>query len=191
MSYGFDNPALRYHVIDASGELASTVDIDLPAPVMLHDMGLTASRVVLFDLPVLFDLELALQGVSLPFRWRPDNGARVGLLPRAGTASDVVWIDVEPCFVYHPLNAFDDGDRVVIDLVVHDHAFAEDGEPVSDRPRLERWTIDPEARNGPHRDDRRPRHGVPTRRRTTHGPPPPLRLHDRRILGARPGRAGR
>ena len=129
MSYGFDNPALRYHVIDSAGELVSTVDIDLPAPVMLHDMGLTASRVVLFDLPVLFDLELALQSVALPFRWRPDNGARVGLLPRAGTASDVVWIDVEPCFVYHPLNAFDDGDRVIIDLVVHDHAFAEDGEP--------------------------------------------------------------
>ena len=146
MSYGFDNPALRYHVIDSSGELVSTVDIDLPAPVMLHDMGLTASRVVLFDLPVLFDLELALQGVPLPFRWRPDNGARVGLLPRAGTGADVVWIDVEPCFVYHPLNAFDDGDRVVIDLVVHDHAFAEDGEPLSDRPRLERWTIDPRAR---------------------------------------------
>ena len=119
---------------------------------MLHDMGLTASRVVLFDLPVLFDLELALQSVSLPFRWRPDNGARVGLLPRAGTASDVVWIDVEPCFVYHPLNAFDDGDRVVIDLVVHDHAFAEDGEPLSDRPRLERWTIDPRhARSSPRR----------------------------------------
>ena len=46
---------------------------------MLHDMGLTASRVVLFDLPVLFDLDLALQSVALPFRWRPDNGARVGL----------------------------------------------------------------------------------------------------------------
>ncbi|MDZ5660407.1 carotenoid oxygenase family protein [Nocardioides sp. S-58] len=146
MSYGFDSPALRYHVVDPSGELVSTVDIDLPAPVMLHDMGLTASRVVLFDLPVVFDLELALQGVSLPFRWRPDNGARVGILPRAGTASDVVWIDVEPCFVYHPLNAFDAGDQVIIDLVVHDHAFAEDGEPLSDRPRLERWTIDPQAR---------------------------------------------
>lgn len=146
MTYGFDDPALRYHVIGTSGELVSTVDIDLPAPVMLHDMGLTASRVVLFDLPVLFDLELALQGVALPFRWRPDNGARVGLLPRTGTAAGVVWIDVEPCFVYHPLNAFDAGDRVVIDLVVHDHAFADDDEPVSDSPRLQRWTIDPTAR---------------------------------------------
>ena len=35
---------------------------------------------------------------------------------------------------------------MIIDLVVHDHAFAEDGEPVSDRARLERWTIDPRAR---------------------------------------------
>ncbi|GGD14935.1 hypothetical protein GCM10007231_12350 [Nocardioides daphniae] len=52
MSYGFANPAVRYHVIDPAGALLSTVDIDLPAPVMLHDMGLTASRVVLFDLPV-------------------------------------------------------------------------------------------------------------------------------------------
>jgi carotenoid cleavage dioxygenase len=58
-----------------------------------------------------------------------------------------VWIDVEPCYVYHPLNAYDDGDRVVIDLAVHDHAFTgEAREPGADRPRLQRWTIDPAAR---------------------------------------------
>lgn len=146
MTYGFDAPALRYHVVDPAGRLSRTVEIDLPAPVMVHDMGLTPTRAVLFDLPVLFDLDQAVRGVPLPFRWGPDNGARVGLLPRTGTAADVVWVDVEPCYVYHPLNAYDDGDRVVIDLVVHEHAFAEDGEPGADRPRLERWTIDPQAR---------------------------------------------
>jgi carotenoid cleavage dioxygenase len=146
LTYGFTPPYLRYHVIDTAGGLARTTEIDLPAPVMVHDVGFTATRLVLFDLPVLFDLDLAMSGQRLPFRWAPDNGARLGIMPRTGTNADVVWIDVEPCYVYHPLNAYDDGDRLVIDLVVHDHAFTGDGDPGGDASSLQRWTIDPSAR---------------------------------------------
>jgi carotenoid cleavage dioxygenase len=38
----------------------------------------------------------------------PEYGARVGLLPRDGGAEDVIWREIEPCFVFHPLNAFED-----------------------------------------------------------------------------------
>jgi carotenoid cleavage dioxygenase len=133
-------------VVDTAGRVTHTTEIDLPASVMVHDVGFTETRLVLFDLPVLFDMDLAMAGTQLPFRWRPENGARVGVLPRAGTNADVVWIDVEPCYVYHPLNAYDDGDRLVIDLVVHDRAFADGGDPGGDVSSLQRWTIDPVAR---------------------------------------------
>src|SRR5690606_6490451 len=70
----------------------------------------------------------------------------VGVLPRDGKGADTVWIDVEPCYVYHPLNAYDDGDRVVIDLVVHRDAFI-DGDPAAEVPAtVQRWTIDPVRR---------------------------------------------
>ncbi len=143
VSYGFDAPFLRYHVIDAGGTLVRTEEIEMGGPVMVHDMGFTATRVVFFDLPVVFNWDLALAGVSLPFRWEPEYHSRVGVMPRAGTGADTIWVDVEPCYVYHPLNAYDDGDTVVMDLVVHPRAFADDrGDPVSGNPTLRRWTID-------------------------------------------------
>jgi carotenoid cleavage dioxygenase len=143
VSYGFEAPFLRYHVVDEKGQLTRTEEIEMGASVMVHDMGLTQSQVVFFDRPVLFNWDLALAGTPLPFRWDPDYRSRVGVMPRAGTAADTVWIDVEPCYVYHPLNAYDDGDTVVIDLVVHAKAFADDkGTPVSDSSSLRRWTLD-------------------------------------------------
>lgn len=146
MSYGFGNPAmLHYNVVGASGALERTVEIELPAPVFVHDMGLTASHAVIFDLPVLFDRAVARRGEQMPFRWRPDNGARVGLLPRHGGSADVVWLEVEPCWVYHPLNAYDENGAVLIDLVVHDSAFVGDGYPAGRTSRLERWNLNAQS----------------------------------------------
>ena len=54
---------------------------------MMHDFGVTASRVVFLDLPIVFDLALAAAGRSLPFRWMPEAGARVGVMPRHGPAA--------------------------------------------------------------------------------------------------------
>ena len=42
-----------------------------------------------------------------------------------GDSTDVVWHDVESCYVFHPMNAFDDpdGDGVVLDVVRHPSMF--------------------------------------------------------------------
>ena len=148
VSYAFEAPFLRYHVIDAGGQLTRTEEIEMGGPVMVHDLGFTASRVVFFDLPVVFNWDLALAGTALPFRWEADYRSRVGVMPRAGTGADTVWIDVDPCYVYHPLNGYDEGSSVVLDLVVHPRAFddAKRGDPSQGVPTLQRWTIDTDAR---------------------------------------------
>ena len=116
---------------------------------MMHDFSLTEHHVVLYDLPVTFDVGAATASVpramrpgarfftnrfvgrrpvpeaggapdqrpgrqsttSLPYSWDPGYPARVGVFRRDGDASDVRWFDVEPCYVFHPLNAYDDGDH--------------------------------------------------------------------------------
>ena len=141
--YDFGPVHLRYHVADATGALTRTLEIETPRPTMMHDFGVTRSRVVFMDLPVVFDLDLVAQGYALPFRWDDAHPAQLGVMAREGGA--VQWIEIEPCYVFHPLNAYDDGERIVMDVVRYRRTFdiARRGE--SEAGALVRWTIDPAA----------------------------------------------
>jgi carotenoid cleavage dioxygenase len=143
----FGPPFLRYHVVDAAGQLTTTEAIDVPRATMMHDFGVTATRAVFLDQPVVFDLALAAQGRRLPFGWAPEAGSRIGVLPRNGTGADIRWITMDPSYAFHVLNAFDDGDRTVLDLIRYDAVFeTAPGEAITrSDPVLFRWTVDPAA----------------------------------------------
>jgi carotenoid cleavage dioxygenase len=80
--------------------------------------------------------------LPLPYRWAPERKAQIGVMPRNGTAADIRWFEVMPCYVFHPLNAFDDDNRVVLDVVRHSTAFTDSVHPTSNAPTLDRWTVD-------------------------------------------------
>jgi carotenoid cleavage dioxygenase len=83
------------------------------------------------------------RATSFPYRWDDSHPARVGVFRRDGDGSDVRWFDVEPCYVFHPLNAYDDGDSIVLDVVRHPRVFdAVTIGPDEGPPTLERWTVD-------------------------------------------------
>jgi carotenoid cleavage dioxygenase len=78
-----------------------------------------------------------------PYSWDPDYRSRIGVMPRHGGADDVRWVDVEPCYVYHPLNGYDVDGGVVLDVTRHPKTFAtEHRGPSEGHPTLERWTVD-------------------------------------------------
>lgn len=138
---------IRYLSVGADGRVQRSVDVATPGAPMLHDIAFTQKYALLFDLPVTFDLDAAMAGVRLPYFWNESYGARIGLLPRDGRddGSDVRWVDIEPCYIFHPLNAYelDDG-RVVLDAVRHPKMFDQDKlGPNEGATRLDRWTIDP------------------------------------------------
>ena len=85
--------------------------------------------------------------MGFPYKWDDGRPARVGVLPREGSGADVRWYEVEPCYVYHPLNAYEDGDdRIVLDVVRHPRMFATDRTgPNEGAPTFDRWTIDRSA----------------------------------------------
>ena len=112
---------------------------------MMHSFAATATRIVWLDLPVVFDINLV-GHQPFPFTWRPEHGARVGVMSRSEEAPEVTWIDIEPCYVFHEMNGYDDGDDIVLDVVVYPDMFATDiYGPGSSSTRLERWTIDSDA----------------------------------------------
>ena len=135
---------VQYSVVGVDGRVRRLVDIPVGGPVSIHDLSITTSYAVIYDLPVLFSPEAVSEGFAFPYRWSDDYQSRVGLLPLDGDADDVVWCDVEPCYVFHPMNAYDEGGAVVVDVVRHPKMFAthltgpDEGTPV-----LERWRIDP------------------------------------------------
>jgi carotenoid cleavage dioxygenase-like enzyme len=106
-------PHVVYHRADADGRLTVNRPIDVPALTMMHDFALTAEHVVFLDLPLVFDLRVALaqQDVrelrDLPYRWDDDYGARLGVLRRDDPYGPVRWLDIDPCYVFHIANAYD------------------------------------------------------------------------------------
>jgi carotenoid cleavage dioxygenase len=97
----------------------------------------------------------------MPYAWNPRYPARIGVMPREGTNADIRWFDIEPCYVYHPLNAYSevrDGHEVlVLDVVRYARMFDGDRRgPGESRPTLDRWTINltTGAVSSERRDDR-------------------------------------
>lgn len=114
MTFGIFPPFLSYGVIDAKGELAHFTPIpSVPGPRYQHDIAITARFTVLMDLPMYPDPEMLKVGKSRVKFFR-DKPARFGLIPRRGTDADVRWFEAEPCYVYHTINAWEDGDEVVM-----------------------------------------------------------------------------
>jgi carotenoid cleavage dioxygenase len=145
--YGFVPPYLTYSVADPSGVIVHSETVDLPRSTMIHDFAITATDVIFWDLPVVFDLEAAIAFIGdpaadvFPYRWQPDAGARVGVMPLGGPASAIRWFDIDPCYVFHGVNAFRRGDSVVLDVCRLTSMFAPD-ETFGGDLSLRRWTLD-------------------------------------------------
>ena len=134
---------VQYSVLGTDARVRRTVDIEVPGNPMMHDFSLTEGHIVFYDLPVTFDFDKAARG-TLPYTWNPDHPSRVGVMDREGDGSVVQWFEVEPCYVYHPLNAYEDGeDRIVLDVVRHPSTFRTDHNGPNEGPsQLHRWTLD-------------------------------------------------
>ncbi len=143
---GFGSRRMAYHHIDAAGRLTRSVEFDAPYAAMVHDFIVTRAHIVFPVFPLTISPERARRGGPM-LAWEPQLPSLLGVMPRDGAASDIVWIEAEACCVFHPLNAYDDDDVLVADMLRYDAGPGFPGadgsapDPALAVARLERWRI--------------------------------------------------
>lgn len=142
-TYSTVAPYLHYGIVDAENRLVHHTPVPLPGPRTPHDMALTERYAIFNDLPLSWDVDLLAKGVYVPRMH--DRPSRLGIMPKRGGPDDVVWFDADPTYVLHWVNAYEDGDEVVLDGFFQHAPVPEGAPPLVDDPYLR--TMDPaEAR---------------------------------------------
>jgi carotenoid cleavage dioxygenase-like enzyme len=139
------SPGVSFGVTNADGSLKRRQEFQAPYTSMVHDFMVTENHVLLPILPLSMSLERAMSGRP-PVAWEPEKGAYVGVMRRDGEVSSIRWFNTEACYVFHPLNAWEEGDKLFADVMRYDVAplFPNaDGSPGQQTAaRLVRWTFD-------------------------------------------------
>ena len=157
-SYGFGENKMTYFVIDASGNLKTYSEFETPYSSMIHDFIVTSEHVIFPIFPLIIDFNLVAKGLS-PIVWDSNRLSQIGVMPRNGTVKDIKWIEDDPCYVFHPMNAYTDGDKIVADMMQFEEAplFPHlDGSTPDNKKaeaRLNRWEIDLTSNSGSIKKD--------------------------------------
>lgn len=151
-NYGTAEPYMHYGVVDDQDNLVHYIDVPLPGPRLPHDMAFTENYAILNDLPLFWSPE-ALRAGKYAARFHKDIPTRLAVIPRRGATSDIKWFEATPTYVLHWVNAYEDGDEIVLDGF-----FQQDPEPPAGNgtlyqrmfrfldndlmgPRLHRWRL--------------------------------------------------
>jgi carotenoid cleavage dioxygenase-like enzyme len=62
-------------------------------------------------------------------------------MPRTGTNADVQWFDVDPCFIFHTMNAYEDGATVVLDAARYEQLWVTDSHDFGHPAYLTRFEL--------------------------------------------------
>ncbi len=151
--YGFEaagdaTPTISYAEADRDLRLLREQWFDAPYASMIHDFAVTQNYVVFPVMPTASDLERMKAG-GFHFAWDESLPTWLGVVPRHGDVSQVRWFKGPARWSFHTLNAFEEGDRLHIDLTVSEingfaYIPAADGkawDPRRARSCLTRWTV--------------------------------------------------
>ncbi|WP_441277979.1 carotenoid oxygenase family protein [Tardiphaga sp. 172_B4_N1_3] len=144
---GIFSPTISFGAIDSSGIVTRFERFDAPYASMVHDFIVTENHLLFPILPITGSMDRARSGRP-PYAWEPDKGSYVGVMKRGGSADDIKWFRAEACYVFHVMNAWEEGDRIIADVMQSEEAplFTHpDGwptDPAKSNARLCRWTFD-------------------------------------------------
>lgn len=136
----FQPPYVKYGVVSSQGKIDHFAGIDLPMGVMMHDFAITTNYTIFMDLPLTLS-PLRMQRGEPMIMFEADKPSRFGIMPRRGDNSNIRWFEAPSCYVFHTLNAYEDGEEVVLIACRMSSTSVLGLTPVSegDIPYLYRW----------------------------------------------------
>ena len=133
--YSLTAPYMQYGVIGPDRKLRSKIEIPLSGPRLPHDMAVTENYSILHDFPLWPDAE-ALKAGRYKVQFHADQPTRFAVVPRHGTADQIRWFEAKPTYMLHVVNAWEEGDEIV--MVGTPYRLYETPEGELDARRLER-----------------------------------------------------
>ncbi len=139
---------IDYGVTDASGKVLRRDRFAAPFASMIHDFLVTRNYVLFPILPLTGDMQRAMKGLPA-LAWEPGKGAYLGVMKRNASVDSIRWFEMEPNYVFHPMNAWEDGSRIHAEVMQYPVAplfpMADGSPPQNAEAKLTRWTIDLEG----------------------------------------------
>lgn len=116
-------PRLHLSVFHADGRLNYHRVEALPRFVYIHDWFVSTNYLIISLHPLEIDFLPALLGlrsISDSLRWRPEKGNLLLVIPR-DPAGAVQQLEAPACFMWHSVNARDDGREIVAEFIGYDN----------------------------------------------------------------------
>lgn len=113
-NYSTHAPYMHYGVVGPDNKLKHYIPIPVPGPRLPHDMAFTKNYSIIADLPLFWDADILAKGRHAA-RFHRDIPTRFAIVPRYGQPEDIRWFEAAPTYVLHWMNAWEEGDEIVLD----------------------------------------------------------------------------
>lgn len=123
VSFGLHS-VYRLIAVDDSGAQQLVAEIPVDRPSYMHSFGMTERHLVLVEFPIVVSaLELKFSGEPFiqNYRWLPERGLKFHVVEK-DSGKVITATHAEPCFAFHHVNAYEDGNSLAIDMIAYDDA---------------------------------------------------------------------
>lgn len=143
--YNAVRPYLTYYRVDTTGELVQKEEIETTSAALMHDFAITENFVIFMQFPIVFSWWAMLTGNHIPFKWRDSAPSRIGVMPKTGNSASMQWFDVDPAFAFHVMNAYEEGETVILDVARYERLWVKNSSDFDYPAHLSRYTLDRET----------------------------------------------
>lgn len=143
--YSYFGPDFKFLIADRQGKIAFQNTLTMPFKCMMHDFAITENFTILPLFPLTWDFQRIMQNETV-FKWEPNLNTRFAIVPRYGNDSEVIWFEDKSTMGFHVVNAREEGNHLILEMVVMDdiqnHTVAFGDDNTFYKNYLTRWIFD-------------------------------------------------